>query len=226
MPRESVTSLKQENQALKDQLDALFKEIKSLKDKCKTEGTTQVSCDNSSIKAANVESERSLQFLSDEYDDMTAANSDVLVQLKQITRRLQELSNQVERMGAEVSLQDIDIAHRVLTRRESDGPKPVICKFVRRLAKGKVMEVRKQAAEVNPTSIGLSADTEHRRVRLFDHLTPKKQKLLFEAKKLKERDHYRFCWAKKSVIYLKKDEGSRAIKITDVDCLRRLAGKT
>jgi len=29
-------------------------------------------------------------------------------------------------MGAEVSLQDIDIAHRVLTRRESDGPKPVI----------------------------------------------------------------------------------------------------
>ena len=35
MPRESVTSLKQENQALKDQLDALFKEVKSLKDKCK-----------------------------------------------------------------------------------------------------------------------------------------------------------------------------------------------
>ena len=61
-------------------------------------------------------------------------------------------------MGAEVSLQDIDIAHRVLTRPESDGPKPVICKFVRRLAKGKVMEVRKQAAEVNPTSIRLSAD--------------------------------------------------------------------
>ena len=259
-----VTSLKQENQALKDQLDALFKEVKSLKDKCKTEGTTQVSGDNSSIKAVNVESERSLQFLSDEYDDLTAANSDVLVQLKQIMRRLQELSNQVEQvsnaidefenysyqynvkiiglpgnasesaldtsslsvnlfrqMGAEVSLQDIHIAHRVLTRRESDGPKPV-----RQLAKGKVMEVRKQAAEVNPTSIGLSADTELRRVRIFDHLTPKKQKLLFEAKKLKERDHYCFCWAKNSVIYLKKDEGSRAIKITDVDCLQRLAGET
>lgn len=79
------------------------------------------------------------------------------------------------------------------------------------------MEVRKQAAEVNPTSIGLSANTELRRVRIFDHLTLKKQKLLFEAKKLKERDHYRFCWAKNSVIYLKKDEGSCAIKITDVE---------
>ena len=59
-------------------------------------------------------------------------------------------------MGAEVSLQDIDIAHRVLTRCESDGPKPVICKFVRQICQ--VMEVRKQAAEVNPTSIRLSAD--------------------------------------------------------------------
>ena len=40
-----------------------------------------------------------MQFLSDEYDDLTAANSDVLVQLKQITRCLQELSNQVERVS-------------------------------------------------------------------------------------------------------------------------------
>ena len=88
------------------------------------------------------------------------------------------------------------------------------------------MEVHKQAAEVNPTSIRLSAETKLTRVRIFDHLTPKKQKLLFEAKKLKERDHYRFCWAKNSVIYLKMDEGSCAIKISDMDCLQRLAGET
>ena len=74
MPRESVTSLKQENQALKE-LDALLKEVKLLKEKCKT---TQASGDNSNDKAINAKSERSLQFLSDEYDDLTAANSDVL----------------------------------------------------------------------------------------------------------------------------------------------------
>ena len=44
-------------------------------------------------------------------------------------------------MGAEVSILDIDIARRVSTRNESEGPKPVVCKFGRRLAKGKVMEV-------------------------------------------------------------------------------------
>ena len=45
-------------------------------------------------------------------------------------------------------------------RRERDGPKPIICKFVRGLTKGKVTEVCQRVAEVNPTSIGWSADTE------------------------------------------------------------------
>ena len=93
-------------------------------------------------------------------------------------------------MGAGVSFQDIDIDN--VYRR---GIKEMVANlsFVNlsggwRKA-GKVMEVRKRAAEFNPTSIGLSADTELRGVRIFDHLTPKKQKLLFEAKKLKESDH-------------------------------------
>ena len=128
-----------------------------------------------------------------------------------------------QEMGAEVSILDIDIAHRASTRNESQGPKPVVCKFVRRLAKGKVMEVRQRASQVNPTSIGLYAESELRRARIFDHLTPKKQNVLFEAKKFKERNHYQFCWAKNSTIYLRKDESSRVTKISDTDTLRRLA---
>ena len=37
--------------------------------------------------------------MSDEYNDLTAANSDVLVQLKQIICHLHDLSNQVERVS-------------------------------------------------------------------------------------------------------------------------------
>ena len=39
-------------------------------------------------------------------------------------------------MGADVSIQDIDSAHRIPVRNEkSQGkPKPIICKFIRRLA--------------------------------------------------------------------------------------------
>ena len=94
------------------------------------------------------------------------------------------------------------------------------------MAKGKVMEVRQRASQVNPTSIGLSAESELGEARIVDHLTPKKQNLLFEAKKFKERNHYHFCWTKKSTIYLRKDESSRVIKISDTDTLRRLASDT
>ena len=64
-----------------------------------------------------------------------------------------------QEMGAEVSLLDIEIAHRVSTRNEREGSEPVVCKFVRCSAKRKVMEVLKHASEVIPTSIGLSAET-------------------------------------------------------------------
>ena len=85
------------------------------------------------------------------------------------------------------------------------------------------MEVRQRASQVNPTSISLYAESELRRARIFNHLTRKKQNLLFEAKKFKERNHYQFCWAKNSTIYLRKDESSRVTKISGTDTLRRLA---
>ena len=104
-------------------------------------------------KFSNVKTVRTLHFLSDEYDDLTASIY-VLVQLTQITHCLNVLSGQVEpdaeeysyqfrvkiiglpeinsnetapgtssfcvklfqEMGAEVSIFDTDIVHRVSTR--------------------------------------------------------------------------------------------------------------
>nr|XP_058947380.1 uncharacterized protein LOC131775302 [Pocillopora verrucosa] len=233
MPKESVTSLKQQNQDLKDKVDALSKEITQLKEKVRVDSAITFGAEaaatsgNSINNASNDETvSRSLQYLSDEYDDLSASNSGVVDQLKALSRRLNKLSAEVTRMGAEVFLSDIDIAHRVPSRQQNGAPKPVICKFVRRLAKAIVMETRQSASQVNPSNIGLSADSVLDRVRIFDHLTPKKQHLLFEAKRFKEQNQYRFCWAKNSTIYLRKSEGSRPIKITDFGSLQRLVSDT
>ena len=88
------------------------------------------------------------------------------------------------------------------------------------------METRQSASQVNPSNIGLSADSVLDRVRIFDHLTPKKQHLLFEAKRFKEQNQYRFYWAKNSTIYLSKSEGSRPVKITEIGSLQRLISET
>ncbi|CAB4032092.1 Hypothetical predicted protein, partial [Paramuricea clavata] len=53
-------------------------------------------------------------------------------------------------LGVEdVSISDIDTAHRVPSRLASSRPKAIICKFVRRLAKDKVMAARRAVGKLN-----------------------------------------------------------------------------
>ena len=79
-------------------------------------------------------------------------------------------------MGAEVSISDIDIAHRVSFRDNSRmGPKPTVCKFIRRLARNEVMSKRKEGRSVDPSTIGLHEGTDMSNVLLLDHFTPRFQ---------------------------------------------------
>jgi hypothetical protein len=54
-------------------------------------------------------------------------------------------------VGANVSIADIDIAHRVKPRRSNGSqPKPIVCKFFRRLAREQVMAVRRSMRSYPP----------------------------------------------------------------------------
>ena len=83
------------------------------------------------------------------------------------------------------------------------------------------MECRKDAGStVNPSAIGLPDQAFSSEVRIFDHLTPKMQSILFEAKKFKNQHHYQYCWVKNCVVYLRKDVTARLIKIKGMDDLQ------
>ncbi|PFX21906.1 WD repeat-containing protein 82 [Stylophora pistillata] len=58
-------------------------------------------------------------------------------------------------IGTNLMLQDIDIAHRVPLRSAGNLPKPITCKFTRRLAKEAVMARWKDACKPNPINLGL-----------------------------------------------------------------------
>ena len=38
----------------------------------------------------------------------------------------------------------------------------------------------------------------------YDHLTPRLQELLFESKKYKNANNFKFCWAKNGAVCLRK----------------------
>ena len=124
--------------------------------------------------------------------------------------------------GVEISIQDIDIAHRTLTRNATSGPRPVVCKFTR-IGKEKVTNVRKDACKITATSIGLPANSTLENVKLFHHLTPLVQQLLANTKKFQTRNGFRFSWCKNFIIYLRQTEDSRPIQFKTLDDLEKFA---
>ena len=135
--------------------------------------------------------------------------------------------NLFQQLGVtDATIQDIDMAHRVPNRRETTQSNPIICKFVRRLTEEKVMSCRRNVNKVNPVALGFPAAASLERTRVYDHLTPKIQRLLYEAKRYQQANNLKYCWAKNANVYLRADTNSRAIKINDVQDLDKLAAET
>ena len=78
-------------------------------------------------------------------------------------------------IGANISISDIDIAHRVQPRNShrGQGEQPIICKFVRRMAREQVMAVRNNANQQTADDLGLFSSMETGRVAIFCHLNPR-----------------------------------------------------
>ena len=86
---------------------------------------------------------------------------------------------------------DIDTAHRVPQRNNAGNPKPIVCRFVRRLVKESLMSHRKEISDVTPAAVGLPEGSSLSSARIYDHLSPRMQAVLFQAKKVKGELHYR-----------------------------------
>ena len=127
-------------------------------------------------------------------------------------------------MGENISIQDIDTAHRVPQRNIAGNPKPIVCRFVRRLVRESLMSHRKEISDVTPGAVGLPERSSLSSARIYDHLSPRMQAVLFQAKKVKEELHNQYGWSKGPVICLREDSTSRIIKLksmADLDELKR-----
>ena len=122
-------------------------------------------------------------------------------------------------IGAEVTEQDIEISHRVLARRQSNQPSAIICKFVRRLAKERVLALRRETSNVQPQQLGFSSEVQLNYLSIYEHLPPRLQELLFEANKYKRENNFKFCWVRNKAIF---KEGDVVIKLTKREDLAQL----
>ena len=133
-------------------------------------------------------------------------------------------------LGAtEVTINDIDTAHRVPKRQTTNKPNPIICKFARRLAKDQVMACRRNVRRVQLSHLGIAtsddsgnAENDSSYIGIFDHLTPSLQTLLYEAKAVQAKLNFKYCWSKSSAIFLREDDATRVFKLQKLSDLESL----
>ena len=92
MTKPTIQSLKKENDGLKNKLETLTKELKELL--MKKESTARTSQDGGS-SSPNHELESSIQFLSDEYDDLQDSHSATLRKFSKLGKDLSDISAKV-----------------------------------------------------------------------------------------------------------------------------------
>ena len=119
-------------------------------------------------------------------------------------------------LNAKVNEQDIDIAHR-LQNRGTTKPAVIVCKFTRRIAKEAVMSKRKVLGDINLQNVvPCTEGYDNYTLAIFDHLTPKNQELLKQAKSVQKANGFSFCWVKNNNILMRQSTQSRIIKINTV----------
>ena len=121
--------------------------------------------------------------------------------------------------------EDIDIAHRVPARshdRQRQSNPSIVCKFVRRSTRNRVLEAKRKLDSIDAVDLGLPEETHLGRISMFPHLPPKLQDLLHQAKKFQTDFDFKYCWAKSTAIFLRKFDQSWIYRLTSTDDLRRL----
>lgn len=120
---------------------------------------------------------------------------------------------------AEVDLgKDITALHRIPTVKK-EKIKPVILQFNTVESKNVFLSAVKvkrfTAKDINP-------EFENIPVFFNEHLCPEIKKLLYECKKFKKEQEFRFCWTKGGKIFLRKNESSRVYRIKQIHDLKNV----
>jgi hypothetical protein len=80
-------------------------------------------------------------------------------------------------MGVDISISDIDIAHRIPMRKAAgnhvnQANDPIVCKFVRRMAQEKVLITRNNTSQISASNLKFPPTIKVDRISIFSHFNP------------------------------------------------------
>lgn len=112
----------------------------------------------------------------------------------------------------------IDAVHRMGKATQSQ-PRPIIVKFVSRLDRDDFLNKRKIRRNLKATDLGFSSENS---IYINESLTPANRELLKMTKEAAKQKGYTHVWTANCSIFVRRERGSPAIKITTSKDLHRL----
>ncbi|XP_077984614.1 uncharacterized protein LOC144439215 [Glandiceps talaboti] len=126
--------------------------------------------------------------------------------------------------GIHISTSDIDISHRLPSRTHAHPhprPAPIIVKFTRRTIRNNIYSARKHIKNKSTRDMNIDNHTDTR-IYINENLSPANKQLFYKANEKKKSLQWKFIWTMNGNILVRKNEESRAIRITSVNDIERL----
>lgn len=122
----------------------------------------------------------------------------------------------------DVNIEDdmVDACHYLGAKQEGKN-RGIIVKLVRRTIKEEIIKKRKVKRNLNTTDIGLTQSPASV-IYVNESLSPARRKLLNAARAFRRDCGYTFVWVSNGKVFLRKNEGERAMVVTSLDQLSEL----
>lgn len=216
--KQSVTKLENEMESIKTSQQFISDEFEAIKTIISDHKDDIVSLKNEvkTVKADCITTQHNLEELNFELNALKQANLEGHLLISNVIKAAEEdlrplLQSIFSLLNIKCDAEDI-LSVRRLSSTNQSGIQPIIVRFASLSMKEKIMKAARQRP-INCDEIGLGV---RQRIYFNHHLTPANQRLLGAARKYKRQHNFMFVWYANGEIFLRKDENSRACKITDI----------
>lgn len=181
-------------------------------------------CD--SLKKENSKLKKELKEVQNRVENMEYISREKNLEIQGIPEEDEEnlnktIINIANLLDMELLEEEIDYIYRIKnTRKEpSNKPAPIIVSFKKKDTKEKLLFSRKRRS-IYSKEIGFKKSRSQ--VYINEHLTKRSKELFWEARKLKKEHNFKYAWYKHGSIYVKRNDNTNTIKISDESDILKL----
>jgi hypothetical protein len=189
--------------------------------------------ENTSLRAELLDSSKQIKMLRDSINSLEQYTRRDCAEIRGIPYVEGENTNNIvmklgEKIGVNLNKDDISTSHRLPIKRSRGEigmannlktPPGIIVKFVKRDVRESFYRARKLLKDMTTRDLGYSGEN---RIFVNESLTQKNKDLFNECLKIKKDKGFRFLWTYAGKIFMRRNENSQVIHVTDASILQKI----